>query len=109
MAASLELLEPIGERLSLEVGAGPGHLHERELERKAWIAALAHVLDCDRQQVDEPDDARLAELVRLCAQPLARLFGDGEGVGYLAHVLHEHQMAEVLEQIDDEPAEILSL
>ena len=30
---------------------GPRHLHERELERQARVAALAHVLDRDREQV----------------------------------------------------------
>ena len=54
---------------------GPRHLHERELERQARVAALAHVVDRDREQVDQPQDRRLAELVRLRAQPLARLLG----------------------------------
>ena len=49
------------------------------------------------------------QLVRLLAQPLARLLGDRQRVGHLAHVLDEQQVAEVLEQVGDEPAEILAL
>ena len=49
------------------------------------------------------------ELVRLLAQPLARLVGHRQRVGHLAHVLDEHQVPEVLEQVEDEPAEILAL
>ena len=52
---------------------------------------------------------RLAELVRLRAQPLARLLGHRQRLGHLAHVLHEQQMPQVLEQIGDEPAEVLPL
>jgi hypothetical protein len=48
-------------------------------------------------------------LVRLLAQPLARLVCDGERVGHVAHVLDEQQMAQVLEQVGDEPAEVLAL
>ena len=46
-AASLELLQPVGGRLAGEVGAGPRHLDERELERKPRIAALPDVVDGD--------------------------------------------------------------
>ena len=105
----LELLEPKGERLAREVGAGARHLHERELERQARVAALAHVVDGDREQVAEPQHRRLRQLVRLLAQPLARLVGDGQRVGHVPHVLDEQQVAEVLEQVDDEAAEILAL
>ncbi len=49
------------------------------------------------------------ELVRLLAQPLARLVGDGQRVGHVAHVLDEQKVAQVLEQVGDEPAEILAL
>ena len=49
------------------------------------------------------------QLVRLLAQPLARLLGHGQRVGHLAHVLDEQQVAQVLEQVGDEPAEILAL
>ena len=109
MAPRLELLEPVGEGLAGQVAAGAGHLHERELERQAWVAALAHVLDGHGQQVDQPDHGRFAELIRLRAEPLAGLLGDGQRVRHLAHVLHEHQMTQMLEQVDDEAAEILSL
>ena len=71
----LQPLEPEGDRLAGEVARGPRHLDERELERQARVAALAHVVDRDREQVDEPQHRRLAELVRLRAQPLARLLG----------------------------------
>ena len=80
-----------------------------ELERQARVAALAHVVDRDVQQVDQPDHGRLAELVRLLAQPLACLLGHGQRVGHLAHVLDEHQVAQVLEQVGDEPPEVLAL
>ena len=61
------------------------------------------------QQVDQPEHRRRAELVRLLAQPLARLVGHRQRVRHLAGVLHEHQVAQVLEQVDDEPAEVLAL
>ena len=109
MCAGLQLLDAVCERLAREIRAGPRHLDDRELERQPWIAALAHVLDRNRQQVDEPDDRRLAELVRLCAQPLARLLGHRQRIGHLAHVLDEHHVAEVLEQVDHQTAEILPL
>ena len=105
----LDLVEAVGERLPREVGAGPRHLHERELERQPRVAALARVLDRDREQVDQPQDGRLTELVRLRAQPLARLVGDGQRVRHLAHVLDEEQVAEVLEQVVDEPVQVLAL
>ena len=109
MAALLELLEPERDRLARQVGAGPRHLDERELERQPRVAALAHVLDRDGEQVAEPQHRRLAELVRLRAQPLARLLGHRQRVGHLADVLDEQQVAQVLEQVGDEPAEILPL
>src|SRR5439155_962713 len=73
-ALLLELLEPEGERLARQVGARPRHLHERELERQPRIAALAHVLDGDRQEVAEAQHDGLAELVRLRPQALPGLF-----------------------------------
>ena len=109
MAAGLELFQPIRDRLPREVGGRPGHFHECQLERQAGITALAHVLDRDVQQVDQPQHRRLAELVRLLAQPVARLLGDRQRVGHLAHVLHEQKVSQVLEQVGDEPAEVLSL
>ena len=47
------------------------------------------------------------QLVRLLAQALARLLGDGQRLGHLVHVLDEQQVTQVLEQVGDEPAEIL--
>ena len=55
------------------------------------------------------EDRRLAELVRLLAQPVARLLGHRQRVGHLAEVLDEHQVPQVLEQVGDEPPEVLSL
>ena len=105
----LDLVEPVGERLAREVGARARHLHECELERQARVAALAHVLDRDGQQIAEPEHRRRGQLVRLLAQPLARLVGHGQGVGHVPHVLDEQQMTQVLQQVGDEAAEILAL
>ncbi len=88
---------------------GLRHLHERELERQPRVGALPRVLDRDREQVAEAEHGRRRQLVRLLAQPLARLVGDGQRVGHVAHVLHEQQVAQVLEQVGDEPAEVLAL
>ncbi len=107
--AVLETFEPERERLAREIGAGPGHLDEPELERQARVAALTHVVDGDVQQVDQPDHGRRAELVRLLAQPLARLLGHRQRLRHLAGVLDEHQVPQVLEQVEDEPAEVLPL
>ena len=43
------------------------------------------------------------------AQPLARHLGDGQRLRHLTHMLHQHQVPQVLEQVDDETAEILPL
>jgi len=61
-----------GERLAREICTRSRHLDERELERQARVGALAHVLDRDGEQVDEPQHRRRRELVRLLAQPAAR-------------------------------------
>ena len=87
--ARLELLEPVGDRLTREIRRRARHLHEGKLERQARVAALAHVLDRDGEQVAEPEHGRLADLVRLLAQALARLLGDGQCLGHLAQVLDE--------------------
>ena len=105
-ASSLELLEPEGERLVRQVGARPRHLDERELERQAGIAALAHVVDGDREQVAEPQHGRLADLVRLRAQPVACLVRHRHPVRHLAEVLDEQEVAQVLEQVGDEPTNV---
>src|SRR6185437_10730778 len=73
----LEHLEAVGECLTRQVGRRPRDLYERELERQARVAALAHVVDGDREQVDQADDGRRWQLVRLLAQTLLRLVGDG--------------------------------
>ena len=90
----------MSERLAREIGLRPRHLHDRELERQPGIAALAHVLHGHGEQVDQPQHGRLGELVRLLAQELLRLLGDGERLGDVTHVLDEEEMPEVLEQIE---------
>ena len=109
VSALLELLDPERERLAREVGGGARHLDQRELERQPRVGALARVLDGDGEQVAEPEHRRRRQLVRLLPQPLARLVGDGQRVRHVAHVLDEQEMAQVLEQVGDEPAEILAL
>jgi hypothetical protein len=81
----------VGERLAREVGVRPCHLDERELERQAGVAALAHVVDGDRQQVDQAEHRRLGQLVRLLAQALARLLGHRQRLGDVADVLDEQE------------------
>ena len=105
-ASSLEPLEPEGERLVRQVCAGPRHLHERELERQPGIAALAHVVDGNREQVAESQHRRLADLVRLCAQPVTCLVRHRHPVGHLAEVLDEQEVPQVLEQVGDEAADV---
>ena len=61
------------------------------------------------EQVDQAHDGRLPELIRLLAEPLARLLGHGQRVRHRADVLDEEQVPEVLEQIRDEPTQILAL
>ena len=65
MGAALELLEAVRGRLALQVGRRPRDLDERELEREARVSALAHVVDGHGEEIAEPDDGRLAQLVRL--------------------------------------------
>ena len=109
MATVLELLEAVRDRLALEVGGGPGHLDERELEREPRVAALAHVVDGDREQIAETENRGLAQLVRLSAQAVPGLVGQRQRVGHLAHVLDEEDMPQVLEEVCDQPSEILAL
>ena len=87
--------------------AGPRHLDERELERQARVAALAHVVDRDREQVDEPQDRGLLELVRLRLQPLTCFLARRGGLGNVAEMLREHDLPQVLEQVEDEAAEVV--
>jgi hypothetical protein len=93
VSSQLELLEAVGRALSRQVRAGARHLDQCELERQARVAALAHVLDGDVQEIDQPQHRRLPELVRLLSQPVARLLGHGQRVGHLAHVLDEQEVA----------------
>ena len=97
--AALEQLDAMCERLAREIGVRSRHLHDRELERQARVAALARVVDRDREQVDESQHGRLRKLVRLLAQELLRLLGDRKRLRHVAHVLDEQQVAEVLEQV----------
>ena len=105
----LEELDPVRERLAREVGVRSRHLHERELEREPRVGALPCVIDGDREQVDQPQDSGLGELVGLLAEELFRLLRHGQRVGDVPHVLHQQQVAKMLEQVRDEPAEILAL
>ena len=73
--AALEELDAVCERLAREVRVRARDLDDRELEREARVAALAHVLDRHREQVDESQDGRLRKLVRLLAEELLRLLG----------------------------------
>jgi hypothetical protein len=61
----LEALEAEGDRLAREIRRRTRHFHERELERQARVAALAHVVDRDREEVDQPQHGRFAHLVGL--------------------------------------------
>ena len=61
------------------------------------------------EEVDQAQHLGLGELVGLRAQAVARLRSHREGVGHLAHVLDEEQVTQVLEQVVDEPREVLSL
>src|SRR5439155_23355331 len=97
MDTLLELFQAIRDRFAREIRRGAGDLAQRKLERQARIAALAQVLHGHGEQVAEPEHRPLADLVRLLAQPVARLLCDWEGVGHLAQVLHEQEMAQVLE------------
>ena len=97
------------ERLPGKVGSRAGHLHERELQRQSGIAALAHVLDGDGEEVDQAEHGRPGKLVRLLAEPFAGLLGDRQRVGHVAEVLDEEQMAEMLEEVVDEAPEVLPL
>jgi hypothetical protein len=108
-AAAFELVEPERERLAGHVRRRARHLHERELERQARVAALAKIVDGHGEQVDQPHDRRLAELVRLSREPLPRLVRQRQRVRHLAHVLHEQQRAQVLEEVENQPPEVLAL
>ena len=110
-ARNLSLLEPLEaerDRLAREVARRARHLDERELERQARVAALTHVVDRDREQVDEPQDRGLLELIRLRLQPLPRFLARRGRLGHVAEVLREHDLPQVLEQVEYEPAEVVS-
>ncbi len=97
------------ERVPGEIGRRPGRLHQRQLQRQARVAAGAHVADRLAEQVAEPEHGRLGQLVRLLQQTPARLLGHRQRLGHLVHLLHEHQVAQVLEQVADQAAQILPL
>ena len=105
----LEQLDAVRERLALQIRLRPRHLDQRELERQPRIAALPEVVERDSEQVDQPQHGRLGQLVRLLAQPVAGLLRDGEGVGGIADVLDEQEVSQVVEQVGDEPPEVLAL
>src|SRR5262245_3572318 len=109
MSPLLEQPEAVCQGLLREVGAGARYLHERELEREARVAALAHVLHGHGEEVAEAQHSRLRELVRLGQELLAGFLGDWDGLRHRAEVLDEEEVAQMLEQIVDEPAEILAL
>ena len=85
------------------------HLHERELERQSRVGTLPDVVDRHGEQVDQAEHRRLGQLIRLLAKKLLRLFGHRERLRHVPHVLDEEQVPQVLEQVPDELAEILSL
>ncbi|MBA3375002.1 MAG: hypothetical protein H0U00_04185 [Actinobacteria bacterium] len=96
---ALEQFDAVRERLAGQVGVRPRHLHERELEREPRVAALAQVLDGYSEEIDQPEHGRLGKRIRLLAQELLRLLRDGQGLGHVAHVLHQQEVPQVLEQI----------
>ena len=100
----LEQLEAVRQRLSRQVGVRSRDLDERELEREPRVAALPQVVDRDCEQVDQAHDGGLRQLVGLLAKALAGLRCHGKRLGHVAEVLDEQQVAQVLEQVDDEPA-----
>ena len=55
-------------RFAREIGVGPRHFDDRQLERETGIAALAVVLEDDGEEVDQPQHRRLRQLVRLFAE-----------------------------------------
>ena len=97
------------EGLAREISVRSRDLDDGELEREARVSALARVLDCDCEEVDEPQDGRLRELVRLLAKKLLRLLGHRQRVRDVPHVLDEKQVAEMLEEVVDEATEVLTL
>ena len=97
MDTPLQKLQAMGDGLAREIRCGTRHLHERQLERQPWVAALAHVVDRDGEQVAEPQNGRLAELVPLLVQPFTHLFGHGQRIRHMAHVLHKQHVSQMLE------------
>src|SRR6476646_11512392 len=106
--ALLEALEAKRDRLAREVACRAGHLDEGKLEGQARVGALAHVVDRDREQVDQAQDGRLAELVRLRTHPLPRLLARRGRLRTVAELLREHALPQVLDQVEHEPAEIVA-
>ena len=107
--ARFQTLDALEQGLARKVVLGLGHLHQRELERQAGIAALAHVLHGHGQEIHEPQHLRRAELTRLGPQALAGVLRDGNRVWHLAHVLHQQEVAQMLQQVGDETTHVLTL
>ena len=81
-----EQVEAVRERLAREVRGRARHLDERELERQTRVAALPHVVDRHREQVDEPQNGRLLELIRLRAEALSRFLARCRCLRHVAEV-----------------------
>ena len=97
------------EGVAREIGLRAGDLDERELEWQPRVATLAHVLHRDGEQVDQAQHGRLGQLVGLLPEPLARLLGHRERLGDVADVLHEEELAEVLDQLGHEATDVVPL
>ena len=107
MHPGFQHFHPMDERFAGEIGLGTRHLHERELERKPGIGALTFVLEHDGEQVDEPEHGWLGKLIRLLAQTLAGLVGERQRVGHVTDVLDQQQLAQMLQELLGQLAEIL--
>ena len=70
--------------------------------------ALAHVVDGDREQVDQAEDGRLAELGCLRLHPLAGLLARRGRLRHVAEMLREHQLPQVLDQVEHEAPEVMA-
>jgi hypothetical protein len=104
----LELLEAVGDRLALEVRRRTRDLDERELERQARVAALAHVVDGHREQVAEPETVASPSWFAW-ARSRSRVSSVSGSESGTSPMCWTSRVAQVLEQIGDEPAEVLAL
>ena len=108
MQPGFQHFDPMDKRFARQIRLWPSHLDERELEWEPRVAALPLVLDHDREKVDQTQHGGLRKLVRLLAQPVARLLGQRQGFGHVAQVLHEQQVPEVLQELLRELAQVLA-